>query len=45
MNIMRSCDSLFVELCKLCKDWWAERGGGGGEMILGLNCCCTTGEI
>ena len=43
---MRSCDLLFVELCRLCEDWRAEEGGGGGgEMILGLNCCCTTGEI
>ena len=38
---MRSCDLLLAELCRLCEDWW----GGGGEMILGLNCCCTTGEI
>lgn len=37
---MRSCDLLFVELCRLCEDWWAtEGGGGGGEIILGLNCC------
>jgi hypothetical protein len=44
-NATRSCDLLFVELCRLCEDWKAEEVGGGGEIIFGLNCCCTTGEI